>query len=77
MKVYLVEEGEDFEGSTVIATFSSESEVYKFASQYAETMPFEMRRCGIHLWRGGCDYLRIMTHEVYSSAEEALEDINN
>jgi hypothetical protein len=78
MKIYVVMFGERYEGGHICDIFSTESEAIKFANEYAKTMSFTMvKDPENNNWVGGCDWLSVEEWGVSSSAEEALEEINN
>jgi len=78
MKVYVVMQGENHEGGSVVAVFYLEKDAVKFATKFAKAMSFPMtKKKDRNVWTGGCDWLTILTYEVSDSAEEALAEINN
>lgn len=72
--VYVVSEGEDHEGSSVEGIFSSIDAARAFVPYLIERMPWKtMTEERPDCWHGGCDYIKIEAHVVYTHALPCIE----
>ena len=78
MNVYVVMQGENYEGGSIVEIFSTQSEAVKFATKFAKTMSFPMiKHKDRNVWNGGCDWLSISAYTLSYSAEESLQEMSN
>lgn len=73
--VYVVSRGEDYEGSSVEGIFSSIAAARAFVPYLIERMsvPWKMKEVRPEYWHGGCDYIEIEAHAVYTHALPCIE----
>jgi hypothetical protein len=73
MKIFVVFQGEDFEGGHNLAIFTTKEHAAKFINEYIKIHPrgnweFDNKsKC----WRGGCSYLEVREDLLYDTWEKA------
>lgn len=73
MKVYLVFQGEDYEGGHEMALFFTKEEAAMFINEYMKNHPSDRWKFDekYKTWRSGCTYLEIRSKEIHQKWRDA------